>query len=65
MNKLEEEVKEPLVMAFTNNAYHDIVNTIGRIPAESGGLLFGYLEDYVVREFVILQDHLIRSIQTI
>ena len=39
-------------MRFTSNAYNDIINTIGRIPAESGGLLFGYLDDYVVREFV-------------
>lgn len=41
-----------LVMRFTSNAYNDIINTIGRIPAESGGLLFGHLDDYVVREFI-------------
>ena len=54
IKSIEENVegKEPLVMRFTNNAYHDIVNTIGRVKSESGGLLFGYTDDYVVREFV-------------
>lgn len=45
-----------LVMRFTSNTYNDIINTIGRIPAESGGLLFGHLDDYVVREFIFDQD---------
>lgn len=43
-------------MRFTSNAYNDIINTIGRIPAESGGLLFGHLDDYVVREFVFDEE---------
>ena len=41
-----------LSMRFTNNAYHDIINTVGSRRAESGGLLFGNLEDFIVREFV-------------
>lgn len=39
-------------MIFTSNAYNDIINTIGNVRCESGGLLFGYLDDYVVREFI-------------
>lgn len=53
---VEEQEYEPLVMRFTNNAYHDIVNTIGNKTAESGGLLFGKLDDYVVRKFVYDKD---------
>lgn len=55
INNLQKEGRD-LVMRFTSNAYNDIINTIGRIPAESGGLLFGYLDDYVVREFIFDED---------
>lgn len=39
-------------MTFTSNAYNDIINTIGNVHCESGGLLFGHLDDYIVREFI-------------
>ena len=39
-------------MQFTESAFYDIINTIGSRKAESGGLLFGNEEDFVVRKFV-------------
>jgi proteasome lid subunit RPN8/RPN11 len=34
------------------NAYNEIISTIGSRPAESGGLLFGKEDDMIVRKFV-------------
>lgn len=39
-------------MQFLESAFYDIINTIGILPAESGGLLFGKEDDYVVRKFI-------------
>ena len=39
-------------MQFLENAFNEIVTTIGYRPAESGGLLFGKEDDYIVRKFV-------------
>lgn len=46
-------------MIFTSNAYNDIINTIGNVHCESGGLLFGRLDDYIVREFVFDEDAIV------
>lgn len=39
-------------MTFLDSAYNEIINTIGSLPAESGGLLFGKEDDFIVRKFV-------------
>lgn len=39
-------------MQFLESAHNEIINTIGSRPAESGGLLFGKEDDYVVQKFV-------------
>jgi len=39
-------------MKITNDAYCPMLNYIGSRPAESGGALFGYENDYVIRRFV-------------
>lgn len=39
-------------MRITQSAFLDIVNFIGKKPAESGGALFGFEEDYIIREFI-------------
>lgn len=37
---------------FVESAFNSIVDTIGSNKAETGGLLFGYEEDYIVRKIV-------------
>jgi hypothetical protein len=37
---------------FTENAFKKIQETVGKRPAESGGILLGSREDYVVQKFV-------------
>ena len=39
-------------MRFLESAYNEIVNTIGSQHAESGGLLFGYEDEFIVRKFL-------------
>jgi proteasome lid subunit RPN8/RPN11 len=39
-------------MKILENAYNEIISTIGSRPAESGGLLFGKEDDMIVRKFV-------------
>ena len=39
-------------MQFLETAYNEIISTIGNLSAESGGLLFGKEDDFVVRKFV-------------
>ena len=41
-----------LKMQFLESVHNDIVNTIGSLPSESGGLLFGKEDDFVVRKFI-------------
>lgn len=45
-------------MKITENAFYDMVNFIGSRPSESGGALFGYEEDNVLRCFVPDKDAL-------
>lgn len=47
---METNIKHSI--KFTESAYNQIINDIGSRPAESGGLLFGREEDYVVRKIV-------------
>lgn len=37
---------------FIESAFNSIIDTIGSNKAETGGLLFGYEEDYIVRKIV-------------
>jgi proteasome lid subunit RPN8/RPN11 len=39
-------------MKITNDAYCAMLNYIGSRPAESGGALFGFENDYVIRHFI-------------
>lgn len=39
-------------MRILETPFNEIVNTIGSLPAESGGLLFGKEDDMIVRKFV-------------
>ncbi|GHS92917.1 hypothetical protein FACS1894203_5520 [Bacteroidia bacterium] len=39
-------------MRFTESAYNEIINTIASRPAESGGLLIGREDDFIVRKFL-------------
>ena len=41
-----------LTMTFIESAFGSIVNTIGRLPAETGGVLMGNENDYVIRKFI-------------
>ena len=34
------------------SAYQHILETVGSLPPESGGILVGYLDDFIVREFI-------------
>ncbi|MEQ8357865.1 MAG: Mov34/MPN/PAD-1 family protein [Cytophagales bacterium] len=43
-------------MIICQSAYNDMVNFIGTQPAESGGALFGYTNDFIVRKFVADKD---------
>jgi proteasome lid subunit RPN8/RPN11 len=49
---MEAITKARPTMKFLDGVYNEIINTIGTRPAESGGLLFGKEDDYVVRKFV-------------
>lgn len=40
------------VMKMTHEAYYAMLNYIGSRPAESGGILFGYEDDFVIRKFI-------------
>ena len=51
MKKNNTKNKRPK-MQFLESAYNEIISTIGSLPAESGGLLFGKEDDFVVRKFV-------------
>lgn len=51
MNKKKNSNSRPK-MQILENAYNEIINTIGSRPAESGGLLFGKEDDMIVRKFV-------------
>jgi len=51
MEKIDTIAKRPK-MQFLEEAFNDIVSTIGNRHAESGGLLFGKEDDYVVRKFI-------------
>ena len=39
-------------MIFTQDAYNEILKTVGTLPAETGGILLGNRDDYVVQKFV-------------
>lgn len=39
-------------MKILESAYNEIINTIGSLPAESGGLLFGKEDDMVIQKFI-------------
>jgi len=39
-------------MVFVQEAYDEIIRTVGALPAESGGILLGNREDFVVQKFV-------------
>jgi len=38
---------------FTKEAFEDIKNTVGKFPHETGGILLGKREDFIVRKFVL------------
>ena len=46
------KTRKQFKMRFTESAYNEIINTIGSRPAESGGLLIGREDDYIVRKFL-------------
>lgn len=48
-------LKETEDFVILESAYQEIMNTVGRRPAESGGILLGSREDFVVQKFVF--DH--------
>jgi hypothetical protein len=50
MKLLKKQKNEPFVI--TQSAYDEIVRTVGSRPAESGGILLGSREDYIVQKFV-------------
>lgn len=50
LNKINSDIKEKFII--TESAYEDILQTVGKRKAESGGILLGSREDYVVRKFV-------------
>ncbi|MBL7738450.1 MAG: ThiF family adenylyltransferase [Chitinophagaceae bacterium] len=58
-NKAEEgqpnRLKSTEDFIILESAYQEIANTVGRRPAESGGILLGSREDFVVQKFVF--DH--------
>jgi len=39
-------------MIFTQDAYNEILKTVGTLPAETGGILLGNRDDYVAQKFV-------------
>lgn len=39
-------------MVFTEKAYSDIMDTVGKFPAESGGILLGNRGDYIIQKFI-------------
>lgn len=39
-------------MKMTHEAYYAMLNYLGSRPAESGGILFGYENDFVIRKFI-------------
>ena len=47
---METKVVSP--MKITKTALFDIINYCGAKPAESGGMLFGYDHDHVIRKFI-------------
>jgi len=46
------KTNKQFVMRFNTTAYNEIINNIGSTPAETGGLLFGKEDDFIVRKFV-------------
>jgi proteasome lid subunit RPN8/RPN11 len=46
----------PQKMKITENAFNAVVNYMGSRPAETGGALFGYEEDNVIRRFIPDED---------
>ncbi len=53
---MKPNTKNTETMKITNSAYYAMLNYIGSLPAESGGALFGYEEDNVIRRFVPDED---------
>ncbi len=49
-NKIPEQTD--ISMFFGPEAYRQILETVGSFPAESGGILLGSRDDYVVRKFI-------------
>jgi hypothetical protein len=47
--------RKSLTMKFTQQAYRDIENTVGTKRAETGGILLGLRDDYIVTKFIF--DH--------
>lgn len=41
-----------LEMVFSLDAFQDILQTVGVLPPETGGILMGFREDYIVRKFI-------------
>lgn len=39
-------------MIFHHNAFCSIINTVGTLPPETGGILLGDRKDYIVEEFI-------------
>lgn len=39
-------------MKFSTSAFNQIMNTTGTLPAESGGLILGSRDDFIVRKFL-------------
>lgn len=51
------------IVCITESAYASIIGTIGSLPAETGGLLFGYEDDYIIRGF-LFDKHAITTSST-
>ena len=48
---VEEQLKEKSIMKLTKGVYDSIIKTVGAKIPESGGMLLGSREDFVVRKF--------------
>jgi hypothetical protein len=50
MNYINDNKKDYL--KITKSAYEHIQKTAGSLPPETGGILVGFLDDFIVREFI-------------
>jgi proteasome lid subunit RPN8/RPN11 len=44
--------KHNIKMQFDESAFKNLKDTVGRFPAETGGILLGSTKDFIVREFI-------------